>query len=367
MKKVKIWELVIALEKLAPFSLQEDYDNAGLVVGNRGKDISGCLVCLDVTPAVLEEAIRESIPMIISHHPVIFRPLKRISEDEMTGSIVAGAIRHDIALCSMHTNLDNVPQGVNGILSQKVGLVDPRILRPMEGQLLKLVTFCPLSHVEQVRSAIFRAGAGVIGNYDCCSFNVEGKGTFQANEKAHPFVGAPHEMHIEPEVRIETILPEYLEKEVLQAMQEAHPYEEVAYDLYPLKNTHPVTGAGMIGSLPEPMEETDFMEYIKKVLHVQAVRHSQLTGKKISRVAICGGSGSFLLPDAIRNGADAFVTADLKYHQFLEAAGNLLLVDAGHFETEQFTVELIARYLNDIFPNFAVHISKMSQNPVNYL
>jgi dinuclear metal center YbgI/SA1388 family protein len=288
-------------------------------------------------------------------------------DDDPTGQLLVLALKNDIALLSLHTNLDNTYEGVNHILSKKIGLKDQQILRPMKDQLIKLVVFCPLSAAEIVRSAIFEAGAGVIGNYDCCSYNVEGKGSFRAGEKANPFVGNINEIHFEDEIRIETILPVYIKSKVIRAMISAHPYEEVAYDVYPLLNKNPLTGAGMIGELTTEMNETDFMKLLKDVLGVPYLRHSRLKGEMVSRVALCGGSGSFLMEDAIHQGADTFITADIKYHQFFSASGRILLIDAGHFETEQFTVELIASFLKDIFPNFAVHISKVAQNPVNYL
>lgn len=364
---VRLKDLMQRLESRAPLALQEEYDNSGLVFGNPEREVESCLVCLDVTPEVVEEAAKMSVPLIISHHPVIFKGIRQVVSSDVTGEILIRAIRHDIALYSMHTNLDNISQGVNNILASKLGLSEQKILRPLSGKLIKLVTFCPTAHAEKVRAAIFDAGAGVIGNYDCCSYNIEGKGTFRANEEARPFVGEAHHIHFEEEVRIETILPGYLEKKVVRAMIAAHPYEEVAYDIYPLLNSQPTAGAGMMGALQHAMAEIDFLHHVKRILGISVLRHSRFTGKPVSRVAVCGGSGSFLIGDAMGQGADAFITSDIKYHQFQEPAGHMLLVDAGHYETEQFTVELIATHLNDIFPNFAVHISKMSNNPVNYL
>ena len=364
---MKLRDLIFALESLAPPALQEGYDNAGLVFGDPETTIDSCLVCLDVTPEVLEEAIAASIPVIISHHPLIFHGIKKLEQGDPVADLLVKAIQHNIALFSVHTNLDNIHSGVNQILSDRLGIEKPEILKPAGGNLIKLAVFCPLAHADKVRSAIFEAGAGVIGNYDCCSFNVQGRGSFRANKNASPYVGEINQIHLEEEVRIETIMPKYLERQVVKAMIAAHPYEEVAYDIYPLLNSDPGVGAGMVGSLPGAKDELTFMAELKKTLGVPVLRHSALLGSKVSRVAVCGGSGSFLLEDAIRAGADAFITADVKYHQFQLAAGRILFIDAGHFETEQFTVELIARYLNDIFSNFAVHISKMAHNPVNYL
>jgi dinuclear metal center YbgI/SA1388 family protein len=364
---MKIKEIVRALDSMAPLYLQEDYDNAGLVAGDPEKEANSCLLCVDVTPEVMQEAEARAIPLVISHHPVIFSGLKKIIRGNTQADILTMALKNDISLYSMHTNLDNIDSGVNRVLGDKLGLDNLRILRPMKDQLVKLAVFCPVSHAEQVRAAIFQAGAGVIGNYDCCSYNIEGKGSFRANERATPFVGKAHEIHFEDEIRIETLMPVYLKDQVVNAMKDAHPYEEVAYDLYPLINDNPVTGAGMLGDLPKEMTGEDLLAFLKKVLGIPCIRHSMIMKGKIKKVAVCGGSGSFLMEDAIRAEAGAFVTADLKYHQFFDATGRILLVDAGHFETEQFTVEIIARYLNDIFPTFAVHISKVAQNPVKYL
>ena len=366
MKSIKIKKILNVLETLAPLELQEDYDNAGLVTGNPEKEVTGCLVCLDVNEEVIDEAIRKNCNLVISHHPVIFKGIKRLTGQNMVERTLIKAIKADVAICSMHTNLDNVHLGVNRILGEKLGLVDMTILRKTSGILRKIVTFCPADHVEQVRNAIFHAGAGHIGEYDQCSFNAEGLGTFRAGEKADPFVGKVGEMHIEKETRIETVFPAYRQKSVIDALIETHPYEEVAYDIYVMQNEFDRVGAGMIGVLKNKVPEKDFMMMIKEVLKIPHIRHSSLAGKMVEKVAICGGSGSFLIPDAIRQGADFFITADIKYHQFAEAEGKLVIVDAGHYETEQFTCNLLADYLNKNFANFAVLISETPVNPVNY-
>jgi dinuclear metal center YbgI/SA1388 family protein len=363
---MKINDIIKALEELAPFSLQEDYDNAGLILGDPGADITGCLVCLDVTEAVILEAAHTKCNLVLSHHPVIFRGLKKLTGQTMTERIIELAIRENIALCSMHTNLDNVAGGVNRMLAQKLGLVNLSILKTTPGLLRKLVTFCPLDHAQNVREAIFSAGAGHIGEYDQCSYNSEGQGSFRAGNNAHPFVGKKGELHFEPEVRIETIFPVYLQRNIIAAMIDAHPYEEVAYDIYPLDNEFNRAGAGMIGDLPGKVSEKDFLQTVKETLKTPFIRHSPLTGRMVSKVAVCGGSGSFMIPDAIRQKAEIFVTGDVKYHQFFEAEGKLVIVDAGHYETEQFTCNLLADYLKEKFAKFAVRISETPVNPVNY-
>lgn len=363
---MNINEVIKALEIFAPPDLQEEYDNAGWIVGQEDQETAGCLVCLDVTEEVMEEAVNKNCHLVISHHPLIFEPLKRITGKTMTEKIVVKAIEQGIAIYSMHTNLDNVSHGVNEALGGKLGLTKLKILSRKRGALKKLVTFCPEDHAGKVRDAIFHEGAGHIGEYDQCSFNAEGFGSFRGGDATNPFVGKKGEVHFEPEIRIETIFPAWLEKPVLNALLDAHPYEEVAYDIYTLDNLYDKAGAGMIGELPAEIPLEEFLQMMKDVLKTPYVRHSQPTGNNVRKVAICGGAGSFLMPEAIRQQADVFVSADIKYHSFQEAVGKLVIIDAGHFETEQFTCDLIAGYLIEKFPNFAVLISENLINPVNY-
>lgn len=363
---MKLKEITQYLEQIAPPGYQESYDNAGLITGNPEMEIHSALLCLDVTEEILQEAVQLGSNLIISHHPVIFKGIKKLTGSTETERIVILAIQHGIALYAAHTNLDNVPEGVNGKLADKLGLQHPRILEPLKGELAKLVVFVPESAAEAVREAIFEAGAGVIGNYDQCSFNLSGTGTFRGNEKANPFVGKPLLRHSEAEIRIETILPKLLKHSVIKAMLAAHPYEEVAWDLYPLENENPYLGAGIIGEIDES-DALDFLHHIKQILKAGCIKHTRLTGKKIKRVAICGGSGSFLLKRAIQEKADLFLSADFKYHDFFEAEGKIIIVDAGHFETEQFTIELFYELLKKKFPTFACNLSKTGSNPVFYL
>lgn len=363
---MKIKEILSELEKLAPLSLQEEYDNAGLTVGNPENETKGCIICLDIGESTIDEAVSKNFGLIISHHPVIFKGLKRLTGQTMTERIVAKAIREDIAICSMHTNLDNIFEGVNRELCRQLGLVNTSILRKTDGLLRKLVTFCPSGDAEKVREALFNGGAGHIGEYDRCSFNTEGTGSFRAGEKSNPYVGEPGEFHFENETRIETIFPAYRQKNIIQALLESHPYEEVAYDIYPLENEFNLAGAGMIGELEVRISESEFLQKIKDVLKVPCIRHSPLLGKMVGTVAVCGGSGSFLLQDAMQQGADFFISADIKYHQFFDADSKVVIVDAGHYETEQFTCNLLADYLKKKFANFAVQISETPVNPVKY-
>lgn len=359
-------DLLDYFEQIAPGSLQEDYDNSGLQVGSPEQEVSRALICIDVTPQVVNEAIAKQCDLIIAHHPLIFKGIKSITGKHFTERVIIEAIKHGIAIVAVHTNLDNIQQGINHKLGEKLGLNNLRVLRPQKGILRKLVTFCPISHSDQVRAAIFEAGAGQIGQYDCCSFNLEGKGSFRAGKETNPFVGTKNEIHFEPEVRIEVILPAYLEKKVVGAMIKSHPYEEVAYDVYALENEFGMVGAGMLGELEIPLSENDFLEMLKVKLKMPCIRHTAFTGNAIKKVALCGGSGSFLIGSAIASGAQAFVTGDIKYHQFFEAENKILLADAGHYETEQFTKELLYEIVNKKFTTFALLISGVNTNPVNY-
>jgi dinuclear metal center YbgI/SA1388 family protein len=363
---MKINELLSIILEVAPLSLQESYDNCGLIIGDPHAEINKVLLCIDVTEAVVEEAVSKECSLIISHHPIIFKGLKRLTPESHLERVVLKAIRNNIAIAAMHTNLDNSINGVNKKIADKLGLKHQRILQPTKGLLKKLVTFCPVSHVEDVRKAIFDAGAGQIGKYDCCSFNTEGTGTFRAGNEANPFIGDIGSLHHETEVRIETILPDFLTQKVIRAMISAHPYEEVAYDIYPLDNVYDSVGAGMLGTLENSLSEVGFMDLVMDVFGTPSLKHSPFTGKMVQNIAVCGGSGAFLLPAAMRAKADAFLTADVKYHDFFETENNLLLVDAGHYETEQFTKELIADILRKKIPNFAVLFSEVNTNAVGY-
>ena len=365
-EQILLSDIVGYLETQAPSALQESYDNAGLQTGELSQTIHSALVTIDITEEVLEEALALKANLIISHHPLIFGGLKRISGSTVVEKILIKAIRNHIAILAVHTNLDNVEGGVNSKLAEKLGLTQCRILQTAKGKLRKLVTFVPVEHLSIVRQAIFDAGAGHIGNYDQCSFHLDGYGTFRGNDQTHPFVGEPGKMHTEKEVRLETIFPHWLEAQIIRAMLEAHPYEEVAYDIYSLENSYGKSGAGIIGNLPEPLDEVRFLQKIQQSFGVQVIRHSPLLNKPVSRVALCGGAGSFLLKDALSAGADFFISGDIKYHQFFEPAGKIVMADIGHYESEQFTKELFYELLTKKFPTFAVHLSEVNTNPVCY-
>jgi dinuclear metal center YbgI/SA1388 family protein len=362
-----ISELISVLEQYAPLRLQESYDNSGLLIGNKNDEIRQALICLDVTPDIIDEAISTKSNLVISHHPVIFKGLKKINGNSLVEKVILKAIKNDISIYAIHTNLDNTLKGVNSILASKLGIANTRILAPSASKLNKLVCFCPLEHAEKVRQAMFDSGAGHIGNYDNCSFNLKGEGSFRALENTNPFVGEKGMMHIEDEIRIETIVPDFKLPSVIKAMIQAHPYEEVAYDVYSLENKSLSSGAGMIGELETETKIEDFLVSVKKILGTKYLKHNRLIGKPVKKVAICGGSGSFLIDAAARQKADVYITGDIKYHDYFEHQGDMTIVDAGHYETEQFTKELIHTILTKKFPNFAVRISETATNPVSFL
>ena len=362
-----IKDIVSRLERLAPPIYQESYDNSGLLVGNAHAHVNKALVCLDCIEEVVDEAIRENAGLIVAHHPIVFSGLKRLNGKHYIERVVMKAIKNDIAIYAIHTNLDNVQDGVNKKIAEKLGVENPRILLPKTDVLFKLVTYCPKSHTEAALQAMFEAGAGQIGNYDECSFAQEGTGTYRAGDGANPFKGEKYKRHHEPEDRIEVLVPLHAKNQIIVAMLAVHPYEEVAYDLHKLENAHTTLGAGMIGTFRKEMSESEFLQHVKTTLQTACIRHTAKLGKPVKTVAFCGGSGSFLLPRAIRAKADAFITGDFKYHQFFDADGKIMIADVGHFESEQFTIDLIADYLMEKFPTFAVLKTGVNTNPIAYV
>jgi dinuclear metal center YbgI/SA1388 family protein len=363
---MKIHDIIQLLETKAPLSLQESYDNAGLLTGDAGWECSGILCTLDATEAVVMEARERGCNLVVAHHPIIFGGLKKITGRNYVERTVIAAIKNDIAIYAIHTNLDNIIDGVNGRIADKLGLINRQILAPKPGQLLKLFTFVPVEHAEALRTALFAAGAGHIGEYSEASFNAEGTGTFKGSANTHPFAGEPGKRHEEKEVKIEVILPLYRRSAVLKALFITHPYEEVAYDLVSLLNDNQYIGSGIVGYLPQPEEETAFLERLKDVFGLQVIRHTPLLGRKARKIAVCGGSGSFLTAQARAAGADFYVTADVKYHEFFDADGRLVIADIGHWESEQYTTDLLFELLQAKFPTFAVLKSGVKTNPVNY-
>jgi len=364
---MKISQIIETLEDFAPLVLQESFDNSGLQLGDTSQNVKGILLCLDVTEEVLEEALELDCNLVISHHPLLFKPIKKLSGKTYIERCVVKACKNDLVIYAAHTNLDNAFGGLNFYLAEKLGLQNLRILSPQKEGLLKLVTFVPEAHAETVRSALFGAGAGCIGNYDSCSFNASGWGTFRAGEQAHPFVGNPGELHTEPEIRIETIVPIQKKSSVLRTLLAVHPYEEPAYDFYPLANEWNKTGSGVVGELPYPEEEEAFLQRLKTNFKLQSVKHSHFTGKEIREVALCGGNGAFLIPDAINYGADIFITGEAKYNDYYDVENRILLAVIGHYESEIITKELFYDIISKKITTFAVHFSTTNSNPVNYL
>lgn len=364
---MRIKDIIQTIEQLAPIPLQEDYDNSGVQVGDINQEAKGALLCIDVTENVVEEAISLGCNLIIAHHPLVFRALKKIIGQNYIERSLIKAIKNDIVIYAAHTNLDNAMGGVNYRLAEMLGLKDVRILSPKSDALLKLVTFVPDSHADAVRSGLFKAGAGNIGDYDSCSYNLHGEGSFRASEDANPFVGQIGEVHFEKEVRIETILPKYKQAEVLRALLTVHPYEEPAYDFYPLANWWDRAGSGIVGSLPEPVPEQEFLYMLKDVFQLSTIQHTKMQNKEIRDVAVCGGSGAFLIPKAISYGADAFVTGEAKYNDFYDVENHILLAVVGHYESEICTKDIFYDVISKKYSNFALHKSAFDSNPVKYL
>jgi dinuclear metal center YbgI/SA1388 family protein len=364
---IALREIIKHLEDWAPRSLQESYDNSGLQVGDANAIIRRALICLDITPEVIDEAQENDCELIIAHHPLIFRPLKKLTGSNLVERCVEMAIRKNIALYAIHTNLDNVYSGVNAILSQHLGLLNTGILQTGKSHLMKLVVFVPHANKEELLNALFAAGAGSIGDYDECSFLTEGTGSFRAGADANPTVGKHGERHYEPESRVEVIFDETRKARIVSAMKQAHPYEEVAYDIIRLENVNPLVGAGMIGELPEAMEKMDFLAMLKQQLGCNALQFTAKGPSQIRRVALCGGSGSFLISTAKAAGADAFITGDITYHSYFDATESFMIVNVGHYESEQFTPMGIDAYIKKKLPTFATLLSKVKTNPVNTL
>ncbi|MGE5108764.1 MAG: Nif3-like dinuclear metal center hexameric protein [Sphingobacteriales bacterium] len=363
---MKIAEVITHLESIAPLSLQESYDNAGLLTGMHGWDCTGVLCTLDVTEEVVMEAVKGKCNLIVAHHPIIFGGLKKINGNNYVEKAIIAAIKNDMAIYAIHTNLDNVHNGVNKAIADKLGLINCTILSSKQNILKKLFTFVPVAQLEKVRNAIFDAGGGNIGNYSECSFSVEGSGTFKANVGAQPFVGEIGARHEENEAKIEVIFPAWLENRIISAMIKAHPYEEVAYDIVSLNNIYSEVGSGLVGELPEKLEESAFLQKIKQAFGLTVIRHTSLLRKPVTKVAVCGGAGSFLIPKALAAGAQFYITADVKYHEFFDANNHMVIADIGHFESEQFTIDLLVELLVQKFPTFAVLKSVTKTNPVQY-
>ncbi|EDM45223.1 hypothetical protein SCB49_03844 [unidentified eubacterium SCB49] len=370
---MKISEIINELELLAPQAYAEGFDNTGLLVGDANAEVSGILVTLDTLETIVDEAIASDCNLIVSFHPIIFSGLKKITGKNYVERVVLKAIKNDIAIYAIHTALDNSFNGVNAGICDRLQLSNRKILIPQKGTIKKLITYVPTEEATALKQALFNVGAGSIGNYDNCSFSTNGTGTYKGNENSNPVVGAKHEFIAADETQISVTFPKHLESIIIKTLHEAHSYEEVAYEVLTLENTNQHIGMGMIGALKNPMEEADFLNYLKKQMNVAVVRHSSLRNKTIKKVAVLGGSGSFAIAAAKGAGADVFITADLKYHDFYTAESEILLADIGHYESEQFTKELLHTFLSKKISNFApalsrgkVVLSKINTNPISY-
>lgn len=364
---MKIKEVVNALETFAPLPLQDGFDNAGMQVGLTDAEATGALLCLDVTESVVDEAVALGYNLIVSHHPLIFKGIKSVTGRGYVERCIMKAVKNDISIFSMHTNLDNALQGVNYKIAKKIGLKNVSVLDPKEGMLLKLVTYVPHEKAEHVRKVLFEAGCGCIGRYDSCSYNLKGEGTFRAKEGCHPYCGEIGEDHTEPETRIETVLPAFRRAQAVEALLAAHPYEEPAYDLYALQNGWNEAGGGIVGELDEPEAETDFLLRIKRIFEVGCVKHSHTDGRMVRRVALCGGAGAFLLPKAVDAHADVFITGEVKYHDYFSYGDEILIAEIGHYESEQYTGEILYSIIREKFPALEVCMTRVGTNPVKYL
>ena len=364
---MKIKEIITVLEEMAPLAYAEDFDNVGLLLGNQEDEATGVLVCHDALESVIEEAITKNCNLVVCFHPILFSGIKKITGKNYVERSVLKAIKNDIAIYAVHTALDNHKNGVNKIFCDALGLINTKILVPKPNFIQKLVTYTIPENVEQVRNALFNAGAGKIGNYDDCSFTSQGIGTYMGNENSNPEIGERFEFVEAQEIKIEVTFEKHLQNKILKALFKNHVYEEVAYEIYDLQNTHQNIGLGMVGELEKPLSEIEFLQLVKTKMQCGGIRHSTLLGKSIKKVAVLGGSGSFAIKNAIQAGADVFLTADLKYHNFYEAENQMVLADIGHFESERYTKNYIVDYLKEKITNFAFVLSEENTNPVKYL
>jgi len=364
---MKIKDILDVLEEMAPLAYAEDFDNVGLLTGDKNAEATGILVCHDALESVIEEAITKDCNLVVCFHPILFSGLKKITGANYVERAVIKAIKNDIAIYAVHTALDNHMLGVNRIFAEALGLKDIKILIPKTSFIRKMITYTTSENADEVRNAMFEAGAGTIGNYENCSFNSKGIGTYMGNEHSNPEFGERFEFMESEEIKIEVTFEKHLENKILKSLFKNHVYEEVAYEIYDLQNKNQNVGLGMIGELPVPMDEKDFLYFVKDKMQADGIRHSTFLGKPIKKVAVLGGSGSFAIKNAIQAGADAFLTADLKYHQFYEAENQLILADIGHFESERYTKNYIVDFLRKKILNFAIVLSEENTNPVKYL
>ena len=361
------------IEKLCPLHYAEDFDNVGLLVGDAEQAVKGVLVTLDCLETTIDEALKNDCNLIVTFHPIIFKGLKKLNGKNYVERTVIKAIKNDIAIYAMHTALDNSDEGVSAKMAEVIGLQHTSILIPQNGHLKKLTTYVPENAATEIRDALFQAGAGHIGDYSHCSFNISGEGTYVGGENTKPSVGKPGNLEKVQETFISVIFETHVQSKVLKALFDSHPYEEVAYDIVALENVHERIGMGVIGELEQALSPHNFFEHLKRTFNLKSIRHSEITKNEIKKVAVLGGSGSFAIGNALSAKADIYITADLKYHDFFRAEGKIILADIGHYESEQFTKHLLVEYLTKKITNFApaltkgrIILSKNNTNPINY-
>jgi len=355
------------LEQKFPLYLQEDFDNCGVQCGDVRQEITGAMVCFEMSEQVIDEAIAEGCNLVISHHPLILkRGITKILPTDRVGAMICKALAHNMVLYSMHTNIDSGVGGGNDVFAEKLNLQNVKVLEPHKGLYRKLVVFVPKENAEALKSALFEIGCGVQGNYDSCGYTVHGQGQFRPLKGANPHIGEENQLEHVEEERIEMIYPTGLQRTVVQAIYEHHPYEEPAFDLLPLENESRTIGLGRIGELPKVMPVSEFLECLKDKLGFEHCRYAGDTTKMIHKVAVCGGGGSSFIDLAIASGADAYVSGDFKYHDFFKSHSGTLLVDIGHYEGEYFIKNIIHQQIKENFTNFAALISKMEKVEVKY-
>jgi len=362
-----VQDVINHLHDLAPLAYAEDFDNVGLLVGNKNQEVTNILVTLDTLETVIDEAIEKNCNLIVSFHPIIFKGLKKLTGNTYVERVVIKAIQHSISIFTIHTALDNAFTGINSIICDQLNLINKKILIPQKSSIKKLVTYVPKSNADSLRTALFEAGAGNIGNYNNCSFNTEGFGTFKGNESSNPVIGKKGELQKEQEIQLNITFQKHLESKILKTLFKTHPYEEVAYEITTLENTNQHIGMGMIAELKTPQSETDFLQFVKKQMKSKSVRHSTLLNKDVKKVAVLGGSGAFAISAAKAAGADMFITSDLKYHDFFSAENKIVVTDIGHYESEQYTKAFLVDYLSKKISTFAIILSNTNTNPVKYL
>ncbi len=362
----KLHQIIQLIENFAPKSYQESYDNSGLLVGEMSSEINGALLCLDITEEIIDEAVERNCNLIISHHPLVFKAIKRFSKDTYINRCLHKAIKNDIALYCCHTNIDSVRGGVSFKIAERLNLKNPKVLSPIQNDFVKLVVFAPVENYVEVADAMCEMGGGAIGNYDNCSFACDGIGTFRGNTASNPAIGNVGEITSVNERRIEVIIPRHKVVAAMQKVRSVHPYEEVGYDVYPLINSNPDVGLGVVGTLEKPMSTTDFLSFVAQRLDCKVIRHSQIIKNEISKVALCGGSGSEFVSKAISQKADIYLTADFKYHDFFVEKNLITIADIGHFEGEKYTLGIFYDIISKKMPNFAIHCTNKEQNPINY-